>query len=85
MGITDHAATDTKYHWPVPAHQRGKRGIVERYYGIYNFQDAVPPGTEAPSQPLYAVRFDARELWGASAEAHSVVYLDMWESYLEPA
>jgi hypothetical protein len=26
------------------------------------------------------VRFEARELWGASADARSVVYLDMWES-----
>lgn len=72
-------------HTRLPRYVRGKRGIVERYYGIYDFQDAVPPGTEAPPQPLYAVRFDARELWGASAEARSVVYLDMWESYLEPA
>jgi nitrile hydratase subunit beta len=72
-------------HTRLPRYVRGKRGIVERYYGIYDFQDAVPPGPEVPPQPLYAVRFDARELWGALAEAHSVVYLDMWESYLEPA
>jgi nitrile hydratase len=72
-------------HTRLPRYVRGKCGIVERYYGIYDFQDAVPPGTEVPPQPLYAVRFEARELWGASAEAHNVVYLDMWESYLEPA
>ena len=37
-------------------------------------------------QPLYTVRFTARELWGddVSAGADSV-YLEMWESYLEPA
>jgi nitrile hydratase len=72
-------------HTRLPRYVRGKCGVVERYYGIYDFQDAVPPGTAAPPQPLYAVRFEARELWGASAEAHGVVYLDMWESYLEPA
>lgn len=72
-------------HTRLPRYVRGKCGIVERYYGIYDFQDAGPPRIEAPPQPLYAVRFEARELWGTSAEAHSVVCLDMWESYLEPA
>jgi nitrile hydratase len=72
-------------HTRLPRYVRGKYGTVERYYGIYDFQDAVPSGTEVPPQPLYAVRFDARELWGTSAEAHSVVCIDMWESYLEPA
>jgi nitrile hydratase subunit beta len=72
-------------HTRLPRYVRGKRGVVERYYGIYDFQDAMPSGTAAPPQPLYAVRFDAQELWGASAEANSVVYLDMWESYIEPA
>ena len=34
---------------------------------------------------LYSVRFDARELWGESADANSAVYVDLWEDYLEPA
>ena len=72
-------------HTRLPRYVRGKHGVVARFYGIYDFQDAVPAGTEAPPQPLYAVRFDGRELWGESAEANSVVYIDMWESYLEPA
>jgi len=72
-------------HTRLPRYVRGKRGVVARFYGIYDFQDAMPAGTTAPPQPLYAVRFDARELWGESAEANSVVYIDMWESYLEPA
>jgi nitrile hydratase len=71
-------------HTRLPRYVRGKRGVVARYYGIYDVQDAMPPGVEAPPQPLYAVRFDGRELWGESAEANSGVCLDMWESYLEP-
>ena len=31
-------------HTRLPRYVRGKCGIVERYYGIYDFQDAVPPG-----------------------------------------
>ena len=72
-------------HTRLPRYVRGKHGVVARFYGIYAFQDAMPAGTEAPPQPLYAVRFAGRELWGESAEANSVVYIDMWESYLEPA
>lgn len=72
-------------HTRLPRYVRGKRGVVQRYYGVYDFQDAMPAGAEAPPQPLYAVRFDGRELWGEATDANSVVYLDMWESYLEPA
>lgn len=69
-------------HTRLPRYVRGKPGVVRRYYGIYDFQDAMPAGVAAPPQPLYAVRFDGQELWGDAAEAKSVVYLDMWESYL---
>ena len=34
---------------------------------------------------LYSVRFEGSDLWGESANANSVVYLDLWEEYLEPA
>lgn len=71
-------------HTRLPRYVRGKRCVIARYYGIYAFQDAMPAGVDAPPQPLYAARFEARELWGESAEANNVVYLDMWESYLEP-
>ena len=40
---------------------------------------------EAP-QWLYTVAFDAQELWGESAPAqHSVISVDAFEPYLEPA
>ena len=32
------------------------------------------------AEPVYAVRFNAAELWGSGS--HSVM-LDLWESYLE--
>jgi nitrile hydratase beta subunit len=72
-------------HTRLPRYVRGKRGVVRRFYGIFDLQDTMPPGVEPPPQPVYAVRFEASELWGEAAEAHSVVYIDMWESYLELA
>lgn len=70
-------------HTRLPRYVRGKQGVISRFYGIYDLQDAVPEGQEAPPQPLYAVRFEGRDLWGEDAEANSAVYLDMWESYFE--
>ena len=70
-------------HTRLPRYVRGKRGVVARFYGCFDLQDTLPPGVEVPPQPLYAVRFEAQELWGEAAEANSVVYIDMWESYLE--
>ncbi len=72
-------------HTRLPRYARGRRGVVAQYYGIQDIDDTMPPGVQAQPQPLYSVRFDAGELWGESAEPNCAVYLDMWESYLEPA
>jgi len=72
-------------HTRLPRYARGRRGVVAQFWGIQDIDDTLPPGTEAQPQPLYSVRFEARELWGASAEPNCAVYIDMWESYLEPA
>ena len=37
-----------------------------------------------PAQHLYSVRFDGPEVWGASAESGTALYIDMWEGYLDP-
>ena len=72
-------------HTRLPRYVRGKRGVIDRIHGVHAFQDAVPQDAEPQPQTVYSVRFDARELWGESAEARETLYTDMWESYLEPA
>lgn len=72
-------------HTRLPRYARGRRGVVASFYGIQDINDTLPPGVDAQPQPLYSVRFEAGELWGESAEPNCAVYLDMWESYLEPA
>ena len=59
---------------------RGKLATVVKYYGIQTIADT---SAEVEAEPLYAVRFDAKELWGESAEPNCAIYTDMWESYLE--
>lgn len=71
-------------HTRLPRYVRGKRGVVTRVHGFNDLPDAIAAGTGPDPQPVYSVRFEARELWGDSAEANACVYLDLWDSYLEP-
>ena len=71
-------------HTRLPRYARGKRGIIQRLHGPQVFPDTNALGLGEHPQPLYMVRFEARELWGDSAEPRQTVSLDLWESYLEP-
>jgi nitrile hydratase beta subunit len=71
-------------HTRLPRYARGKCATIVKQYGVQEFDDATPSGEKAAPQPLYCVRFTGQELWGESAEPNSALYLDMWESYLEP-
>ena len=64
---------------------RGKRGVVDRDYGVFVFADASAMGRGKQPQHLYSVRFAARELWGPEASARDVVFIDLWDDHLDPA
>jgi nitrile hydratase len=72
-------------HTRLPRYARGKRGVIQRLHGAQTFPDSNAHGLGENPQPLYSVCFDARELWGDSAEPCQTVSLDLWESYLEPS
>ena len=72
-------------HTRLPRYARGKLGIVAEWRGPWVFADTSALGLGDAPQHLYSVRFDGRELWGASTEPRAAVYLDLWESYLELA
>ena len=71
-------------HTRMPRYARGKRGVIHGVHGVHVFPDSHAHGLGEQPQPLYSVRFAARELWGADAEPSQWVQLDLWESYLEP-
>jgi nitrile hydratase len=71
-------------HTRLPRYARGRRGVIHLCHGIHVFPDTNAHGRGEQPQPLYSVRFDARELWGESAEPNQVVHIDLWESYLLP-
>lgn len=72
-------------HTRVPRYVRGRRGRIDRVHGVFVFPDTnAKTGDETP-QWLYAVRFEARELWGPDAEPAAAVYVDLWDDYLDRA
>ena len=71
-------------HTRLPGYVQGKRGVVSAIYAAYDVPDENPGDEVAPAQHLYSVRFDGAEVWGASAESGTALYIDMWESYLDP-
>ena len=71
-------------HTRLPRYARGKEGVVEQDQGVFIFPDTnAHDGGETP-QRVYSVRFAARELWGPQASARDVLYLDLWDDYLDP-
>ena len=74
-------------HTRLPRYTRGKRGSVIRDNGVYALQDTDEAGRPRGHNPqhVYTVRFKGEELWGDRATLRDVVYVDLWEDYLEPA
>ncbi len=74
-------------HTRVPGYAHGHIGSIEIYHGVHVFADtnALAPetGGERRGEPLYSVRFTARELWGESANSRDSVSIDLWQPYLE--
>lgn len=72
-------------HTRVPRYVRGRRGRIEKVHGVFVFPDTNAASADERPQWLYAVRFEGRELFGPDAEPGSAVYVDLWDSYLDPA
>lgn len=72
---------DPSHHTRVPVYVRGHIGEVVERQGEWPLPDDRARGIRPPRvEPVYAVRFPARDLWGVGS--HTVV-VDLWESYLE--
>jgi nitrile hydratase len=71
-------------HTRCPRYVRGMRGTVEHVHEKFIFPDAHAHGRGERPEVLYTVGFEATELWGKDAEGRGRVYVDLWESYLEP-
>jgi nitrile hydratase len=72
---------DPDGHTRVPRYVRGHRGEVVGLHGDWKLPDEAVRGTLV-TEPVYAVRFSASDLWGRGG--HDVI-VELWESYLEEA
>ena len=71
-------------HTRLPRYVRGHAGTIHRSHGCHVFPDTNAHGEGEQPQWLYSVRFAATELWGTTSPDNEDVYVDLWESYLEP-
>lgn len=71
-------------HTRLPRYVRGRQGQVYIAHGTFVYPDTNAHGQGEKPQPLYCVRFDARELWGPNAARRDHLYIDLWEDYLTP-
>ncbi len=73
---------DPPHHTRLPRYARGAVGTVVEPQGSHPLPDDRARCLPSIPEPVYAVRFGARELFGAGD--HTVT-VDLWESYLRPA
>jgi nitrile hydratase len=78
-------AGDPPGHTRAPRYVRGHVGEIVEQHGAHPLPDAVVAGwSDPPVEPVYAVRFDAAELFPGDEADHTVV-VTLWHSYLQPA
>lgn len=71
-------------HTRLPRYARGKRGTIVRVHPAWVFPDSNAHRRGERPQYVYAVRFEAGELWGPEAEPDTAMHVDLFEDYLEP-
>ncbi len=87
FGVGDEVRVKNEHphgHTRLPRYVRDKQGVVERVYDAFVLPDSNAHGGGENPEYVYSIRFDAEEVWGGSAEPRETVYVDLWESYLEP-
>ncbi|HZD73950.1 MAG TPA: SH3-like domain-containing protein, partial [Actinomycetota bacterium] len=72
-------------HTRCPRYVRGATGRIERVHPPDGPPELAAYGEPATPEPVYAVAFDSRALWGDDGRPSWTVHVDLWEQYLEEA
>lgn len=72
-------------HTRLPRYARDKPGVIALIHGAHVFPDTNALFQGENAQPLYSVKFTARDLWGEAANPRDTVCIDLWEDYLDRA
>jgi nitrile hydratase len=70
---------DPPHHTRLPRYARGAVGVVIECEGAYPRPDDRARVLNAEPEPVYAVRFAARDLFG---EGEHTVTIALWQSYM---
>lgn len=70
-------------HTRLPAYAMGKVGRIILTHGNHVLPDSNAHRDGEAPEPLYAVEFTAKALWGDEVEDGDCIVLDLWQSYLE--
>jgi nitrile hydratase subunit beta len=73
----------TPTHTRLPGYLRGVVGEIVMIHGNHVFPDSNSLGKGEDPKWLYAVRFNAKSVWGRDTK--DLIHADLWEPYLEPA
>jgi hypothetical protein len=73
---------DPPHHTRLPRYARGAVGVVVECEGTYPRPDDRARGLDTAPEPVYAVRFSARDLFG---DGDHIVTIALWQSYMRPA
>lgn len=68
-------------HTRMPRYVRGRHGVVRTINGPFLLPDTNAHRHSRDWEPVYAVEFSARELWGRDDD--DAMCVDLWECYLE--
>ena len=71
-------------HTRLPGYVRGRAGMIHAHHGGHVLPDASARG-EHRGEHLYTVSFASSDLWPEAKTSGDRVFVDLWESYLEPA
>ena len=71
-------------HTRLPHYARGRAGQIQAHHGGHVLADASARG-EKRGEHLYTVGFASVDLWPEARGSRDRVFVDLWESYLEPA
>ena len=71
-------------HTRCPRYVRGAIGTIERVHDKFVLPDSIAHRRGENPEIVYTVRFEGQELWGPQGDPAERVYVDLWESYLEP-
>jgi nitrile hydratase len=73
-----------EHHTRIPRYARGKPGIIQQVHGVHVFADSNAHGKGEDPQWLYKVKFSARDIWGVDHPSNDLIFVDLWEPYLDP-